>query len=229
MHQLGEPVAARADGAAVRRDGGHQLACACLLALAATVPLIFLRPAAAAVAITAANVLFLAAFAAPTVAALAAQIIASYRLGSAGMSASLGGSGRADRMQASWRASVRGAAASPYAGAWLTMPFVVLALTSHGSVAAVLLAAFVPTAAGTGIALRARREARDTSADREALAETLTSAPDPRQRPGSAAHGERVLAGGGRRARIQAAPLASDSAGTRAAVPKRTMFRVCLS
>jgi signal transduction histidine kinase len=39
----------------------------------------------------------------------------------------------------------------------------------------VLLAAFVPASAGTGIALRARREARDTSVDREALAETLTA------------------------------------------------------
>ena len=52
-----------------------------LLALAGTVPLIFLRPVAAAVAITAASVLALIAFGQPTVAGLIAQVIASYRLG----------------------------------------------------------------------------------------------------------------------------------------------------
>ena len=53
----------------------------CLLALATTVPLIFLRPAPAAAAITAASVLSLTAFGQPTVAGLTAQVIASYRLG----------------------------------------------------------------------------------------------------------------------------------------------------
>src|ERR1700722_19914735 len=52
-----------------------------LLALGATVPLIFLRPVAAAVAITAASVLVVVAFGTPTVAGLIAQVIASYRLG----------------------------------------------------------------------------------------------------------------------------------------------------
>jgi signal transduction histidine kinase len=132
----------------------------CLLALAATVPLIFLRPGAAAAAITVANVLLLVTFGTPTVAALAAQVIASYRLGAA---VDFG------RVRVGW------VAGSPYAGAVLAVPFVVLALTSHGSVAAVLLAALVPAAAGTGVALRARRVARDRAADRAALAETLSA------------------------------------------------------
>ena len=52
-----------------------------LLALATTVPLIFLRPVAAAVAITAASVLMVVGSGALTVAGLAAQVLASYRLG----------------------------------------------------------------------------------------------------------------------------------------------------
>jgi signal transduction histidine kinase len=56
----------------------------------------------------------------------------------------------------------------------LAVPFGVLALTSHGSVAAVLLAWGAPAAAATGIAVRARREARTRTAAGEALADTLT-------------------------------------------------------
>src|ERR1700723_804077 len=52
----------------------------CLLALAGTLPLIFLRPVAAAVTITATSALVLAVFGTPTVAAMVAQVIASYRL-----------------------------------------------------------------------------------------------------------------------------------------------------
>src|ERR1700733_2215021 len=52
-----------------------------LLALAGTLPLVFLRPVAAAVAITATSALVLAVFGTPTVAAMVAQVIASYRLG----------------------------------------------------------------------------------------------------------------------------------------------------
>ena len=51
----------------------------CLLALAATVPLLFLRPAAAAITIAAANALLLAGFGEPTVAGVLAQLIAGYR------------------------------------------------------------------------------------------------------------------------------------------------------
>jgi len=50
-----------------------------LLALAATVPLLYLRPAAAAIAITAANVLAFATSGEPTVAGMAAQLIAVYQ------------------------------------------------------------------------------------------------------------------------------------------------------
>jgi len=59
----------------------------CLLALATTVPLIFLRPAAAAVAITAASTVTLTVFGsgALTVGGLAAQVLASYHLGRAGV------------------------------------------------------------------------------------------------------------------------------------------------
>ena len=56
----------------------------------------------------------------------------------------------------------------------LAVPFGVLALTSHGSVAAVLLAAGAPAAAAAGITVRARREARIRTAAGEALADTLT-------------------------------------------------------
>ncbi len=72
-----------------------------LLALAGTVPLIFLRPVAAAVAITAASARVLVAFGTPTVAGLIAQVIASYRLGwtagfgRAGPAGDAGGAGRA--------------------------------------------------------------------------------------------------------------------------------------
>src|SRR6202012_4111903 len=54
------------------------------------------------------------------------------------------------------------------------LPFAILALTSHGSLAAVLLAAGAPTAAAAGIAERARRETRTRPAAGEALADTLS-------------------------------------------------------
>ena len=55
----------------------------CLLALAATVPLLFLRPAAAAITIAAANALLLAGLGMATVAGVLAQLIAAYRVGAA--------------------------------------------------------------------------------------------------------------------------------------------------
>jgi signal transduction histidine kinase len=118
-----------------------------MLALAATVPLLFLRPPAAAIAITAANVLAFATSGEPTLAGMAAQLIAVYRVG---------------RTQ------------SPQLGAVLCVPFLILGLTSGGSVPAVLLASLVPGAAGAGIAVRARREARTRTAAGEALADTLS-------------------------------------------------------
>ena len=118
-----------------------------LLALAATVPLLFLRPAAAAIAITAANVAAFATSGEPTVAGLAAQLIAAYRVGRT---------------------------RPPQLAAVLCVPFLILALTSHGSVLAVLFASLAPAAAGAGIAVRARREARTRTAAGEALADTLS-------------------------------------------------------
>jgi signal transduction histidine kinase len=54
-----------------------------LLAVAATVPLLFPRPAAAAITIAAANALLLAGFGEATVAGVLAQLIAAYRVGAA--------------------------------------------------------------------------------------------------------------------------------------------------
>jgi signal transduction histidine kinase len=129
----------------------------CLLALAATVPLIFLRPPAAAVFITAASVLSLAAFGLVTVSdvtpgwvtagGVAAQLIAIYRLGAAG-------TGR-------------------YLALALALPFGVLALAGRGGLAVVLLASAVPVAAGTGIAVRSGRTASREGVARTELAETL--------------------------------------------------------
>jgi signal transduction histidine kinase len=130
----------------------------CLLALAATVPLIFLRVAAAAVAITAASVLSLAAFGlmhvgvtAPgwvTAGGVAAQVIAVYRFG---------------RLHpAGGRAVLLG------------VPFLPLALAGTGGAAGVLLASAVPLAAGAGIAVRSRAEASHRDVARTELADSLT-------------------------------------------------------
>ena len=119
-----------------------------LLCLATTLPLAFLRPAAAAVTVTVAGVLALAAFQALTVAGLAAELIALYLLGRRG---------------------------PPVLAAVLAMPFLVLALAgprgSETGVLTLLLAALAPVAAWAGIARRARSE---TLADtRQAIAAGL--------------------------------------------------------
>jgi signal transduction histidine kinase len=124
-----------------------------LIALASTVPLIFLRGAAAAIAITAGNVLGIATFGIATVAGIVAQVISVGELGSTGGARR----GRAQLL-----------------AVCLTLPFLILALTSHGNVSAVVATALVPAAAGTGIALRARREADVQTAASEVLADTLT-------------------------------------------------------
>ena len=144
----------------------------CLLALAGTLPLVFLRPVAAAVTITATSALVLAVFGTPTVAAMVAQVIASYRLGRAV------GLARADPGGDAGEAG-RGAGAGRPGGAQLlavglAVPFLALALVSHAGAAAVLLASLVPVAVGAAIALRARSEAVRQSAARAMLADTLT-------------------------------------------------------
>jgi signal transduction histidine kinase len=132
----------------------------CLLALTGTVPLIFLRPVVAAVTITATSAVLLVTIGTPTVAGMAAQVIASYRLGRTGELRRAGEAG--------------GPAGAQLLVAVITVPFLALALASHGSVAAIALASLVPVAAGTGIALRARAEAAQQSAARAVLADTLT-------------------------------------------------------
>ena len=128
-------------------------------ALLATVPLLFFRPLAAALAIAAANAASLAWFGTATAAGIAAQLIAVYRLGRQG--------------EPRGPEALRGALPQVVA-VGLAVPFAVLALTSHGGVTAVLLAWGAPTAAAAGIAVRARRETRTRTAAGEALADTLT-------------------------------------------------------
>jgi hypothetical protein len=106
----------------------------CLLALSTTLPLALLRPAAAAMAISAANVLSIALFHTLTVAGLGAQLIVLYRLGRNGPQ--------------------RNGAQLPAPG--LAVPFLVLALAgsagSGAGVLTVLLASLAPAAAWAGIA-----------------------------------------------------------------------------
>jgi signal transduction histidine kinase len=131
----------------------------CLFALLSTVPLAVLGAAPAAVAVTAGNTASLAAFGTATVAGIAAQLIAAYWLGS---------------LDESRSPHTRGVALAQPLAIGLAVPFGVLALTSHGSVPAVLLGAGAPAAAAAGITVRARREARIRTAAGEALAGTLT-------------------------------------------------------
>jgi signal transduction histidine kinase len=142
----------------------------CALALFTTVPLAFLGPVAAAVAICAASVLSLAAFQTLTVAGLAAQLIALYRLGRSGAPWS-----SSRRTEASW-------GAAQFLAPALAVPFLVLALAgpvatgpagSEEDVLVVLLASLAPAAALTGIAQRARSEALVHSTARQVIAGTL--------------------------------------------------------
>ena len=139
----------------------------CALAASTTVPLAFLGPVAAAVAICAASVLSLAAFQTLTVAGLAALLIALYRLGRSGAAPS-----GSRRTEASW-------GAAQFLAPALAMPFLVLALAGTGragseeGVLVVLLAALAPAAALTGIAQRARSEALVHRTARQVIAGTL--------------------------------------------------------
>jgi signal transduction histidine kinase len=129
------------------------------LAASTTVPLAFLGPVAAAVTICAANVLSLAAFGTLTIAGLAAQLIAGYRLGRS-------------RNAGRWEAA-------QFLAPALALPFLVLALAGTGRagteerVLVVLLAALAPAAGLAGIARQARSEALEHSAARQAVAGTL--------------------------------------------------------
>jgi signal transduction histidine kinase len=150
-----------------------QVIALCLLALAGTVPLVFLRPIAAAVTITATSALVLAVFGTPTVAAMVAQVIASYRLGrTVGLARADPGGDGGEAGRGAGRPGLAGGA--QLLAIALVVPFLVLALASHGGAATVLLASLVPIAVGAAIALRARTEAVRQSAARAMLADTLT-------------------------------------------------------
>jgi signal transduction histidine kinase len=133
----------------IRGAAGHHypaaITAACLLALGGTLPPAFLRPAPAAVAIAAAGVLSLLLVHLLTVAGAAALLITAWRLGRAGPS---------------WLAVALG------------LPFLALAL-ADGQLVTIGAAALTPAAACTGLAGRARSEATEHSAAREAIAGRL--------------------------------------------------------
>jgi signal transduction histidine kinase len=140
----------------------EQLLALALLALVATVPLAFYRPAMAALTVTVGNAVALASFGQVTAAGAAAELAAVWWLGLAGATSDL----RAVRH--------RGLAVTPgrYLAVGLVLPFLTIALLRSGWVA-VFLAAAVPAAAGLGILAWAERLARTRSAAGEALADTL--------------------------------------------------------
>ena len=129
-----------------------------LPSLGATLPLGFFweRPALAATAICAANLVSLGVFRLFTIAGLVAQVIALYRLGRRG---------------------------PQVLAAALTLPFLILALAtpvghvtglaSGGTVLAILAASLAPVAACGGAALRTRSMAVEQTATSEAFAGTL--------------------------------------------------------
>jgi len=158
--------------AADTKTSALTLVAAFLLALFTTVPLAFLGPVAAAIAISAASVLSLAVFHTLTVAGLFAQVIALYRLGMKGVprTGALGSNSQRDETQPN-----NAQLLAPALGA----PFLVIALAgarsvnSEESVLIVLLAALAPAAALAGIARRARLAAQAQSAARQVIADSL--------------------------------------------------------
>jgi len=139
----------------------------CVVGLATTLPLAFLRPAPAAVILSAASLLSLGLFHFLTLAGAAAELMAVYLCCRGG----------------TWRGGdasggISGAAAE-YAAAGLTVPFLVLAVvtgTAAGTetwVLTVVLAALVPAAAWAGIARRSRTEALLHTAATQAIVDTL--------------------------------------------------------
>ena len=138
----------------------------CVLGLATTLPLAFLRPAPAAVVLLAASLLSLGLFHFLTPAGAAAALIAVYRFGRGGTRRGGDAAGlRGDRAQ--------------YAALGLTVPFLVLALATSAAagtetwVLTVMLAALVPAAAWAGVARRSRAEAELHTAAAQIIAGTL--------------------------------------------------------
>ena len=145
-------VLAGQDAVRATTDWPFVLLVVVLVSLATTLPLGFLwsKPSGAALAMSAASVLSLAAFQTLTVAGLVAQLAGAYRLGRRG---------------------------SPLLAAVLALPFLILALAvpagSSAKIPAFLLASLGPAAGLAGSARRVRREAIEHSAAREAIAGTL--------------------------------------------------------
>jgi signal transduction histidine kinase len=139
----------------------------CALGLATTLPLAFLRPAPAAVVLSAASLVSLGLFHFLTLAGAAAELIAVYRSGRSGTwgDGDAAGGSRGDRAQ--------------YAALGLTVPFLVLAVITGAAVGTetwvltVVLAALVPAAAWAGVARRSRAEALLHTAATQAIAGTL--------------------------------------------------------
>ena len=146
----------------------------CVLGLATTLPLAFLRPVQAAVVLTVATLVSLGLFNFLTLGGAAAELIAVYRAGREGWRG--GGAGRvggADRGSGAGRGGRVGRAGGSgsfdgarYAALGLTVPFLVLAVfliasreTPDTRVLAVVLAALVPAAAWAGVAQHSRAEA----------------------------------------------------------------------
>jgi signal transduction histidine kinase len=154
----GQAIAIAAASHAVDGSVIPYAALLCLIALAGTLPLGVLRPVPAAVMITVATVV-LRVLGALSVAGMAAQLIAGYRLGAAGTAGAAGTRGRNTGAQ--------------LLAIGLPLPFLVLALITK-SIPDVLLATLVPVATGTGIAVGARREARIRTASLEEIADTLS-------------------------------------------------------
>jgi signal transduction histidine kinase len=136
----------------------------CVLGLATTLPLAFLRPAPAAVVLSAACLLSLGVFHFLTVAGAAALLVAVYRSGRVG----------------TWhRGDGADGLAAQYAAAGLSVPFLVLALATFGAagtdnrVLTIVLAALVPAAAWAGVARRSRAEALLRTSATEGIAGVL--------------------------------------------------------
>jgi signal transduction histidine kinase len=143
----------------------------CALGLATTLPLAFLRPAPAAVVLSAASLLSLGLFHFLTVAGAAAELAAVYRCTYGGTRRggdAAGGGMRGDSAQ--------------YAALGLSVPFLALALATGATAGAkrvdtwvltIVLAALVPAAAWAGVAWRSRAEALLHTAATQAIAGTL--------------------------------------------------------
>ncbi|WP_308378004.1 sensor histidine kinase [Streptomyces sp. ISL-98] len=121
-----------------------------LLCLCTALPLVFLRPVTAGIAVSVASVWSLTVFQTVTLAGFGAQLIAQYRLGRNGRQ---------------------------LLAVVLGLPFLLLALAGPVDpdfrVRAVLLAALAPVAALAGLAQRARKQVLENTATREAIVGTL--------------------------------------------------------